>query len=310
MESIPNHRPPTKEEMEEIQRQNHLRYLAENPTKPPEDKDNCVRLETSNALYNIVYSNHGITNNPEDVYGSDVILLEFGRINLENAEKDLTQRLEVNTNFNEQYSEIIKYAAEHSVPVYLIDSNKDSGNYEFIQKLLPTLELYVSYKLLKSSITDSIKQPVTRRSFLKNLGKAAAAAYFSAPVIEAAAIISHNSEPSESSFERNIERKIRPVNELIHPELNSMTLQGRNHIIADKSEYIAKEFGSKLSRKPKISIVIGAAHTGIEDALKMTDEQRMGELKKYLSEQEIEDEKTIFHIEWDNKKPVISRSQM
>lgn len=318
MESIPNqnhiaeNRPPTEEEMEKMRKQNFLQYLKENPAKSAEQKDNVVKIETVNAEYNIVYSNHRITNSPEDVYGSDVILLEFMHIDLKTAEKDIVETIEFSRDLNQQYSEIIKYAAEHSISIYPVDTHKDmqglDGDIQTL--LLPLLEGYASYRLIKSSVSDSIKQPLTRRSFLKNLGKVAAAAYLSTPAIEALSSISHKGEPNESSTARNMERKIRPVNELIHPELDSMKVQGRNTLMAIKSEYISKVIGNKLGRKPKISLIIGSAHTGIEDTLKMTDEQRMTELKKYLNEKEIENEKSIFCIEWDKEKPVVSKSQI
>lgn len=300
--------------MEKIPNQDDITQYIYRPENN-ERKDNMVRVETPSAVYNIIYSNHGVQNHPEDIFGSDGVIMEgiLGDVDTNDIENILRKQMEL----NRQYGQVIRYASEHNIPLYMADISEksDTGSSEIITKkiIAPIVGGYLSYRFLKSSISDIAKKPVTRRSFLKNFGKTVAAAYLSTPAVELASSEVKrlsDKEINESDVSRNIQRHAAKINNSIHPELNTLTLEGRNSLIAMKSDNIAKNLSHSLGRKPNISLIIGGRHIGIEESLKISDKERLDELREYLDDEQIDGEKTIFEIEWDNQKPVVSKTEM
>jgi hypothetical protein len=147
---------------------------------------------------------------------------------------------------------------------------------------------------------------VTRRSFLKTLGKTMIGAYASTPGLEPVSALASTKlsqhEPDENSSMRHAQRDLSKLNDSIHPYLKSYRMEGRNCLIAHKAEIIAEDLSDKLGHKPRLSIVIGAMHVDIEDDLKMDDIDRVRQLSKYFNNTEIENEKTIVRIDFDNSE--------
>jgi hypothetical protein len=282
------------------------------PRKDFENIENVSRISSKNADYKIVYSSHLRKNNPEDVKGSDAIFLEF--MFDYSKEGEVEDIIDKQLNQDGQYSEIIKYAAENNIPVYFVDlslktlEGKDFHGIENAIKknLIPVLGLTAGYKLIKSSVKDMKTNGVTRRSFLKTLGKTMIGAYASTPGLEPVSALASTKlsqhEPDENSSMRHAQRDLSKLNDSIHPYLKSYRMEGRNCLIAHKAEIIAEDLSDKLGHKPRLSIVIGAMHVDIEDDLKMDDIDRVRQLSKYFNNTEIENEKTIVRIDFDNSE--------
>ncbi len=300
----------TPEEAREMQYNEDREYLKNHPVNLPEKRDNVSSLETTNAKYRLIYSVHTRQNNPEDVAGSDAIVLEvrFDYHDTKKSERTIFDEVDL----FQQYGEVIKYAAQHSIPIFFVDlslnvrdKRKNVGIEHFLKKVMaPYVGVGIGYKIFKSLVKDLKQEHLTRRSFLKILGKTLGAAYLGTPAVETVSgIVSTNfaqNEPDENSLSRKFSKTVSEINENIHPELKSLKLEGRNFLIAEKSELIAVDLSKKIGSKPKVSIIIGAAHVGIEKALKMTESDRAEQLKKYLTVDEIENEETVTQISFEN----------
>lgn len=269
-----------------------------------EKKSNVVELETSNARYSIVYSLHNIPNRPEVIEGADGIILEFiGNYQTpKNAEKTSEFLLKAN-----QYKEVIKLAVEKQKPIYLVDLSMDTRlehNLSFPLKnaLLPFIEAAAAGGLIFSGIKNLNKQRnISRRDFLKLGAKIGVASYLSLP--QASRIFSNiatghfKHEPDEKSFSRKAEKFSHKLEVISHPELYSI-LNTRNDLIAEKSEAIAKMIKEEVGRKPQLSILIGAGHTGLEDSFITNFDQRLVRLRNDLG-QNIGREKFIAQIKFE-----------
>lgn len=310
MESIPNqnhiaeNRPPTAEEIEKMRRQNYLQNLKENPANIPENKNNVVKLETESAKYSIAYSLHNRQNNPEDMVGSNGIILELPTTP-DFIDKEIDMQLQ-----QQQYMEVIRYAVQHNIPLFFNDINGNTADQKntwtegaLKDVGIPMIYALIGGALVKSSIKESISKPITRRSFLKNLGKVAAAAYLATPAIETAALLSSTDlskhEPDEGDTSRKIYRKLDSTNNLIHPELNTVTIEIRNELIAEKSEKLAELLRQTSGQKQNLSLIIGAAHTGIERSLKDTRENRLDKIRGSLNYDQIKENETVVRVDWD-----------
>jgi DNA polymerase IIIc chi subunit len=250
--------------------------------RKPESPPNVVIVETPEGIFRIAYGRHKVPQNPEDVKGVDAIMLESGMLqyylNQEEAIKEFPLLYE-----SVQYKNLIKEAAKAKQPIYLTDLDPRMEN-AILAFLLQTaegmgaigLDLWLLYLLGLKVITKSKK--ITRRDFLKLL----AAAYFGTELVESFTY-PRKGNIEEGTLTRKINRSLINLNEKIHPETNMVILTLRNLIMAQKLTTIAKELQQKIGKKPEIGIVVGARHIGIEDALKMSKEERMEIIKRILS---------------------------
>lgn len=290
--------------------QTYLRHKESERLVPASDFENAkntVEISTENAEYKIIYSVHGRQNDPGDVEGSDAIMLEFMPENFE--EDRVAKIIKDQTEQQQQYAEVVKYATSHNVPLYFIDlswktsSEKDPKDVIRAMKkyVAPVVGLKIGYEVVKSAAKNMKNKPVTKRDFLSAFGKTLVASYFSTPAADVVTALASTQlathEPDETTMIRTLERNVRDVNDKLHPELRHFSLEGRNTLMAEKAELVAKTL-NKGGKKPKISIIIGARHTSIEDNLKMPEGVRREELRKYFTSEEIEGEKTIAKVDF------------
>lgn len=302
---VPRKSPDELSEEEKALKEKDSKRLS--PKSPFEEARNIVELSTEQADYKIVYSVHTRQNNPGDIVGSDAIILEYG-IDYSNAD-EVINVLNKDVEDNQQYKAIIEYARANKIPIYFVDVSLKTRNEKDLldlaklvkKALIPVVGAKVSYALGKSVIKDMKELPINRRNFLKGLGKTMLAVYTGTPALEPTAALAStrlSHEPDEEGVLRKIERGVADINSSIHPELKTFSMEGRNALIAQKAESIAKDLESRLGKRPKLSVIIGALHTGIEKDLKMKETERQVGMRKYFTEKELDTEKAITRVDF------------
>ncbi len=135
-----------------------------------------------------------------------------------------------------------------------------------------------------------LSQPVTRREFIKRTAILTLSGYFSLPAIKEATAPIASRSPSMRKIDRAIDT--------VHPETKSAIVEGRNSLLAQKSEAVAKLIGKELGHKPEIAISIGAAHYGLGNELQKNTRERIRELKNY-KDINLEKESLIVRIDFE-----------
>lgn len=277
--------------------------LENGPDKLSRKKEipkNVVEVETENATYRISYELHNATADPDLVDGADGIILE-GYYNY-----DIRENIpKAFRGFSEtQMKGVIARSAEQDKPVFSADMSVDLLKFASLclenpvkKKLIEAGELLIGMGLIQSAISEIRNtEKISRRNFLRTTGKMIGGAYFGMPAIEsvlAGISILTKKILDESSDLRKFSRGLEKVNEYAHPELQTMAIEVRNQLIAQKAETIATQLREKIGKKPNLAIYIGASHFGIEEALKSTQSDRMAKLRTIFKDELVKQAKII-----------------
>ncbi|MDQ3014295.1 MAG: twin-arginine translocation signal domain-containing protein [bacterium] len=237
-----------------------------------ENLENVVELETNSARYKIIYGNHLIETSAKSLDNVDAVLLE------DEAEKP--EKGDSHFGYIAQYKSIIERAQNDHIPIFRVDVEDYSDVHTSMAGKhfgLPILESYVAGKLLEkrdendeSLLNTHVVK--TRRTVMNTIRKSLAG-YLLTPLVTLGSGITGSM--SEKSLLRKTFRTLNRFNSKFHPELRGKYLHGRNDLIAQKSETIAKGLSAELNKKPTIAIVIGALHIGIEDSLRSSETDRL-----------------------------------
>jgi hypothetical protein len=253
--------------------------------RKPELPPNVVIVKLPEGRFRIAYGQHNLPQNPKDVEGVNAIMLESGDLKYypeEEAKKAFHELVSF-----PQYRDIIKEAAAARQSIYLTDI--DPGVVRILLTLLFSLAEEISagvlilrslFELGHKILTTSKK--MTRRDFLKLLGKSSLAAYFGTQLGEGLTALPKGSLDEKTAI-RKVNRFLINLNEMAHPETHLVIVTLRNLIMAQKLTTIARDLGSEIGEKPEIGVVVGGGHIGIEEALKLTTEERMNTIGKILS---------------------------
>ncbi len=257
-------------------------------------------LETAEAVYKIEYTIHSKLSTPEVMEGADALIIEaVGDYSGGNAaDIVVAEKGEGNP-----HSEVVKRAFYDQKPIFLVDTRAewDPENKDIKEKLIIDLvESMVGGSLVARSLTT--KEP-TRREILKGASTGAAGAYLLSPSAEffaaRAATEFRRTSPDESSVARSIEKGLNSVNRVIHPESRSFTVEGRDALIAQKSQTVARMLSQELGRKPQIALEIGGGHLGIETEFRSVDADRVARIGRYLNKEEMERDALIARVQLD-----------
>jgi hypothetical protein len=271
---------------------------------------NVVELETASAQYRIIYTEHEVPTNPETIRGVDGVVLEcVGDFNNSNTLKRQVRSIETNNpSFSPSNRAILKESQRLHTPVFFVDFSSESSKalggdtdallYEMmgrrvIEFLEAGLGVAAGAYVIKRGITT---QTMTRRDFI--LGPLAA--FLALPFTQSALLFGGDAD--ETSIHRRAVRVMNSVNSVVHPELKTLAIEGRNLLIAQKGETVGSILRAEKGRKPKLGITIGAEHIGIENALKMKPEERIRRLAGYLRGQ-MSRESLITRVDFPNKNP-------
>lgn len=262
--------------------------------------NNVVELSTENADYDIVYNIH-LWEIPESkvLLSSDLIMLELPRVDKEVAQEQLERP-------DKGYVKIVEHAFKHEKPLFFIDVSKQSDVMRRFGEsiLLRSFEAYFGVKLLLSRNKplwkpgESTHSRLSRRKFLTKTAKTLAGIYLTSPILKTIVdlpSVLNLGHPKEGSLLRKTERAVYKAERALHPELKTMHLEGRNALMAQKAETISKTVWQKTGRRPRVALVIGGGHIGIEDSLRSTPDERLKEIKKYFSGR-LDDEAQIIQV--------------
>jgi|GEM_PF-5081573 len=179
-------------------------------------------------------------------------------------------------------------------------------NREDIFKVMSTVSLLVFLKVLLD------KKSRTRRDFLKVGGMALATGVMHVYANIDLWVDEYQSKVYESGneFEQKLRRFATSSIEVLSPDANEIALTMRNFLMAEKISGLQKSYfqdpnhKEEIIEKPKIGIVIGASHTGIENALQTSQDKRLTLLRGFLMREELSNElytagQTSF-ISWDS----------
>src|SRR3990167_1798762 len=283
----------------------------------PEKEKNVTELETPNALYKIIYGVHELEQSPEVIKNSDGLIVEA--VGDFSSQEKVEKFLE-NVKKIPQHAKLVDYFRTENKSLYLVDLNALAMFYEQRADSLNFLETIGGAGLaiwgMKDYVDEKTKtlrqrnshspEDMTRRDFLKKIGtgaKIAGSAYLLSPIAgeKFGQLVS---QPQEDTIMRKIDKKIIAANETIHPEIYNTLLTFRNYLIAQKAEYIAQQKFKETQDKPELSILIGAAHTGIESALTMNNDERMKLLKENIAEDNRLKQSSIVKIDFDNDEAI------
>jgi len=281
---------------------------AESAAEIHEGMKNVAELETANAHYRIVYSNHTVATNPAVIDGSDALALEVGirPVTMDvqrQAQVELFHELYGNTvdvmpTFpgKPQYHDVLPHAFEQDMPVYFIDGTQVDPR--AVEE--PGLELPLSAdeELSSRSVKGGIESLLglaalssgagqlhkpTRRTLVPGIAKVLGGSWLlsSLPqaLAERTAMSQATPEADEHSVPRRVEKTMESVNHTLHPELRTVVVDVRNALLAQKAETLGRWLTKKIGRKPIITLVIGGMHVGIERELSANESDRVEELK-------------------------------
>lgn len=218
-------------------------------------------FSTPTADYEFVYETHsmGAINseifNDENIGGLDAIILENGGTEPRKKSTD--------SFFKHPYENIIKSAHKSNKPLYLIDVDPETDAFNTVfAHLMFVLPGTIGACLGISAIKDARHWPEkkhSRRDFLKTGLKAAASAYLLSGYYGLFMPALTEGESPE------VIETIAATSQRIPP---TPFVEFRNCVVARKTEeFLVPLIREYRGRKPKIAIVFGAGHGGMEGCL-------------------------------------------
>lgn len=261
--------------------------------------ENVKIIERPEARYRIIYEHHGYQHSPEEIGRPDLLVVERFALGGSYENKD---EIEARTaDFWEEtakkpggkpqgvISEAEKHLIRNKTPLYFIDVGdpegflfsavKDSLEIKGLENIVAAGALgYVGVKVAKDKIKG--KASMTRRDFLKLSGAGVMAAFTGTELLDS--LITEYRALGKHYQKNAAERKLQHLREKIHPETTFIMITFRNLLWAEKLQTIAKHYEIMHHRKPEIALMLGAFHSGIENALAEAPEKRLAVIKRFL----------------------------
>lgn len=247
---------------------------------------NVVEIERPEAVYRIIYGRHDREQESEDLGDIGALVLETGNEDYSTREK-AESTLAVCSELI-QYRKVVTAAERKKLPIFLVDVT-DAETASILRDGVRNIETRIgavaTLGILASLISS--KEKMDRRTFIKYLAGALGVGYLTSHVwIDNIHAVFGEKMLNEKNASRKVARILEDVQEKIHPETEKIIITLRNYLIAQKTIAVAKEL-SLSDIKPKIGIVVGASHHGVEKALKEEDAKRIEVIKNLLSAPEI-----------------------
>jgi len=169
------------------------------------------------------------------------------------------------------------YLEENNISVYLGDTNLNLSAI-ITDKAVVVGESILAGSMIGSEISSEIKRhkdkkkekEIDRRSFLRIGAKGLAGAYLSMPLISTAGRIFSGFTGYGSSTTAEFKK----LSQKLHPEEHIFLYTLRNVVMAHKQQHMMENMNDS-----QMATLIGAAHTGIEDQIKHSPEERLEFLK-------------------------------
>jgi|GEM_PF-7111568 len=272
-------------------------YLIENPSEIQE-------VDTENVKVRIVYEFHKLEHRKEvlknlDAYfmegitlkKNDVSSIKFGEHAYEGMDDEVLNELKITgkpiyqCDVNGEYlaGKTIKEAAgEAKKEKLLFLAGLSAGGFFSVKFARDLVRLVKNLKKEKKE-GEAKSENISRRKFLGVFGKSMAAILVADTAIQATQgnkILDQNS-PYSKYFKKR--QKIMGV---FSSRLVGLTL--RNAIMAQKICTTSKMMKEKSGNKPHVGLEIGAAHFGVEDFLRMPEQERIEIIEGLIKEGNLE----------------------
>lgn len=242
----------------------------------------CSLIERPEARYRIVYGRHTeITPVSELPPHFDALLLEGG--SLRYSEIEIEDGISLK-NFN-QYLRVVESAQRREVKIYFGDVplrefpfRLKVGKMNFPPDWSAALRMGEFYGgwVLAVFLAKEIdqKKNISRRDFLKRIGKGAAVAWSMSWFSKLGTVFFKEGREVPRTLE-----KIISAEDLIHPE--DLSTRFRNAVVAKKLITIGKREQTEHNRKAEIVAVFGGGHTGLAEFLRQGEEACQKVVKLY-----------------------------
>src|SRR3989338_8106879 len=261
--------------------------------------ENVAILDLPEARYRIIYERHGDVHTAAEVGKVDALAMEvssdldfsnrkdaewllrglWGR-ELENRDPETGKRASV-----ERAWAVKEHLEQNSIPLYLVDI---SGS-KYLEPLmvgsaaLNGLEAAAGVSAA-GYLATTLKRPkeLSRRDLLRG---AIAAAIAAKGGIQAASLAADvEAFTVKGHFQHSdIAKKALRLNQAVSPESHGVPLTLRNAVWAQKLKDIAQEMKERKGRKPEIAMRVGAGHSGLEDMLRASPEERLQIIRRYMT---------------------------
>lgn len=183
-------------------------------------------------------------------------------------------------------TELIKAAVNKNIPIVFADvAYKDLAIGEVAAGYgLTIAETFLGAKLidwaLRRNARSVHRRGISRRRFLQ-AGALLTGAWLAAPTVDNLALTSRSLSLGFNNKDISAAKEVSKAVEPLHPELATFARHVRNAVIAEKEEWLQKQWGGNKH----LVTAIGAGHVGLESEIKKTSVDRLrmlSRLKPYL----------------------------
>ncbi|HEY4525353.1 MAG TPA: hypothetical protein VJL39_03225 [Candidatus Paceibacterota bacterium] len=251
--------------------------------------ENVHILDLPEARYRIIYETHEKHHTGESIGTPDALALELvSSSDYSDPEKIrdfLDNYWDSRMRKNPDHRITKEHLERYHIPMYLIDV---SGPVRIIAPLLggPLLlraaEVGLGVAAIQQFAKVAKKVPaLTRRDMLRG---AIATALMAKGIPQAISVASNLNAlaSNENTQSSDAMKSVQRLNETISPETNGLPTTWRNAIWAQKLHAIADIVRTEIGRKPEIAVRVGVAHSGIEDMLRASPEERLQVVHRYM----------------------------
>lgn len=261
--------------------------------------ENVMRIEKPEGIYRLVLSgSHNKEEPAAAVIGSDAVILE--------SIFDYSDPIKVAgvmgniAKSHVQYKDIGQWCKDNEKPVFFTDI-QESYLIARLQEALRGAEFGVAaFLLIRLSRKIAKNKPISRRQLLQ----LPLSTYLATPFIEDILKTTSPSGPKRSGLVK-LGHNLGQLDEVIHPEVSSVLVTLRNHLMAQKWKTIMHIVGSENKINPEVSQIIGAEHTNIITAIDKPDKQVAEIIDKILSITRLSAERekisAIARADWDKE---------
>lgn len=249
------------------------------------------RIELPDGNLRLIYVMHGTRSETEAVQGVDGIALEGAQYGYETREKALESIQDKGkANWAAQQEELL-YAKRNHLPIYLIDTTSKLAEISLASSKILRLgegiigigtfySLVEKYKKCaqaedpssETPATTQVRKGVSRREVLKGM----AAAWMTLPgTAVQISELARGRHAATQGAHAEVSNKLIKTHTALHPETEFIERTFRDYMMAQKITNLLKFQEKDLQRKPELSLTIGRAHIGIEDALHLPEEERI-----------------------------------
>lgn len=263
-------------------------FYSEGIVGPEALAHNVEIVETNQGKFRVVYGAHYERQDPADLglnYSGAVLETGIADYLTPAGLKEFLEVAESNP-IEKQLADVMKRLAQDNRPVFL-------GDIAESQTLLPAMTIPAAVETLLAGAIGAASlvelneirkkhqtKPFSRRDFFKLAAAGAAVSvvetYLASPVVTEASLL------AAEMAGKKLTPEAMHLQEEIHPEVFALLVTLRNFIFASKLEAI-QEHDKVPFPEAELAIILGAAHSGVEDALRMDPQVRTKAIEDFLS---------------------------